>query len=246
MAAIGTAHRISDLPSPTTTSVVAAACRQIDVMTRRRLKRVAKPLLARDVARMIDIMHADGSGNALRDTAILLIGFAAALKREEISNVDVEDLNVKKEGLVIAVKRPDSLDPFQLGIPKLQGVRYCPVSALERWLSYESITSGPVFRRYYRGESLAEFRLSGQSINNIVKHRAAAAGFDPTLVSASSLRSGYAEERRRDGADAARIALETRRRFFDSLPVCVQQAGRFTDSPLQGTLESPDTDAAPS
>ena len=46
-----------------------------------------------------------GSLRALRDRAIILVGFAGAFRRSEVVALDVEDLEEAPEGLWITIRR---------------------------------------------------------------------------------------------------------------------------------------------
>jgi integrase len=69
-----------------------------------------------------------------------------------------------------------------------------PVIALKRWIAESRIDSGPLFRRIDQWGNLDLRALTPQSVNLIVKSRAAKAGLDPAAFSAHGLRSGYLTE----------------------------------------------------
>ena len=58
--------------------------------------------IVRDSVRVLSKMN---SRKALRDRALLLIGFAAALRRSELSAIDIEHLRFTAEGLVLTLPR---------------------------------------------------------------------------------------------------------------------------------------------
>ena len=236
LAAISLAHQISGLHTPTATVAVREARREIDARTQLRVKRVVRPLLARDIACMIDTMSADDSLWALRDTAVLLIGFAGALNSDEIRRLDTEALAFNENGLVVEAGHSDAMGAYRVGIPRLPGSQYCPVLALERWLADTGATTGAVFRKVLQDQSVAGTQLSNKTINRIVKCRASAAGFDSVNVGASSLRMGYLEQLKRNGLDAGRIAIEARTQVFVSDLALPSSARLLDDSPLHQVL----------
>jgi integrase len=79
------------------------------------------------------------------------------------------------------------------------------VALVREWLDAAGITEGPVFRPVSRSGTVhgAE-RLTTQTVANIVKRYAAAAGLDASF-GAHSLRAGYINTAAERGADLARI-----------------------------------------
>lgn len=126
---------------------------------------------------------------AVRDRAILLLGFFSAMRRSEISDLDWEDVEWKKDGFVLHIRqsKTDKLSEGQtVPVPKLEGDT-CPLEALELWLKIsESGGSGPLFTSLKSGS-----RLSAEAIARVVKQAAERAGFDPKLYGGHSLRSGF-------------------------------------------------------
>jgi site-specific recombinase XerD len=66
-------------------------------------QRQAAPLLRDDLGFVIERM--DDSLKAARDRALLLIGFAAALRRAELVSVTVTDIEQVRQGLVLHLRR---------------------------------------------------------------------------------------------------------------------------------------------
>ena len=90
-AAIAAAHRAQDEPNPCDSGAVAAVLAGIRRERGIRPLRKAQPLELKPLARLVEpIDTATLAG--LRDRALLLLGFAAALRRSELVALDVEDL----------------------------------------------------------------------------------------------------------------------------------------------------------
>jgi integrase len=89
-----------------------------------------------------------GSLRALRNRAIILLGFAGAFRRSELVALNVEDIEEVPEGLLIHIRRSKT-DQEGLGrklaIPR--GEIACPVAALRVWREAAAITSGALFVR---------------------------------------------------------------------------------------------------
>lgn len=95
-ASISKAHEARALPNPTRSELVRATMRGIK-RTRGCAQREAKPLLRDDLLLVLDAM---GDGlKAIRDRALLLIGFAGGLRRSELVGLDVTDIEHVRQGI---------------------------------------------------------------------------------------------------------------------------------------------------
>lgn len=141
-----------------------------------------------------------------RDRALLLLGFASGgRRRSEIAGLRVEDL-AEEEPVPVDPAVPDSPRlpclSIHLGRTKTTTVEDQasvvligrPVTALKAWLQVAHIDSGAIFRRIDQWGNLDRKALTPQSVNLVLKARAAQAGLDPAAFSAHGLRSGYLTE----------------------------------------------------
>ena len=102
LASISKAHQARGLSNPTRSELVRATLRGIK-RTRRCAQRQAKPLLRDDLLLVLDAMG-DGLKD-IRDRALLLIGFAGALRRSELVALDVADIEHVRRGIVLHLRR---------------------------------------------------------------------------------------------------------------------------------------------
>ncbi|MEF2559286.1 site-specific integrase, partial [Aurantimonas sp. C2-5-R2] len=147
----------------------------------------------------------------IRDRALLLIGFAGGFRRSELVGLDVADVETVRQGLVITLRRSKTDQTGagrKIGIPHGR-TRWCPVAALEVWLSTFGIEAGPILRGINRHGRVGDQRLSGEAVSIIVKKRLAAAGFDPEGYSGHSLRAGFATSAAQAGASSWKIRQQT-------------------------------------
>ncbi len=110
----------------------------------------------------------------LRDRALLLVGFAGALRRSELVAIDREHLRFAPEDMTLLVPRGGhkaTEEGAAIGIPRGPNPLACPVRAVEAWLRRSRIEWGSVFRRVSTGGSL-EDRLSPQGVWRILRRRA--------------------------------------------------------------------------
>jgi integrase len=123
----------------------------------------------------------------LRDRALILIGFAAALRRSELVALDVADIAHHPKGLVITIRRSKT-DQAGAGFTKAvpHGRKLGAVRALDAWLAAAGIGAGPVFRGV-RGTRVLGRRLCAHQVARIVQKRrhtkvGQGAVFDPLLT----------------------------------------------------------------
>lgn len=153
---------------------------------------------------------------ALRDAALLTLGWGMLSRRSELANLLIENLTVEDDGVtvVVAFSKTDqdaqgaaTFVPADPDDPAL-----CPVRCVRAWLEElraHGITSGPLFRHITRGGTMPARRgprgdfLSPDAIGAIVKDRAFLAGVsDPSRpVTAHGLRRGPAQEISEAGGD---------------------------------------------
>jgi integrase len=130
--------------------------------------------------------------SAIRDRALLLIGFAGAFRRSELVALNADDIEETAEGLRVTIRRSKTDQEGHghvIAIP--HGVIACPVTALKAWLEAAGIAQGPVFRPVAKGGRIRATRLTDRSVADIVKAHAQRAGLDPKLFAGHSLRSGF-------------------------------------------------------
>lgn len=235
LAAIRHFHALAGVSdSPTNSELVRAAMRGI-----RRSIGAAKdqkaPATADKILIMID--HIRNGIRGIRDRAILLFGFAGAFRRSELSALLVEDLEAVPDGLRVHIRKSktDQEGEGQV-VPIIKGDRACPVIAVQTWLEAANIENGPVFRRLGKGGRIFENALTPYSISQIVKTHAGRAGFDSTLYSGHSLRSGFLTSAALNGASISKMMDVSRHKSVDILLSYVRQAEEFKDHAGHGLL----------
>jgi integrase len=158
----------------------------------------------------------------LRDRAILLIGFASAMRRSELVALNVADLEWTSEGVMIRISRSKT-DQEGLGqsVAVPRGATACPVAALKAWIAAAGIVSGPLFVRIFnkKRQRVTDQRLHGRAIASIVKAGAARLGFDVSSFGAHSLRSGLVTSAVKRGVSLLKICDQTRHKSIEMLRV---------------------------
>lgn len=230
MASISVRHQHASFPSPTgdirVREVLKGIRRTIGTATDE-----AAPATIGDIRAMI--AHAGQNLTAVRDRALLLIGFAGAMRRSELTALDVADLERRDEGMALTLRRSKTDQEGagrKVALPYGSDPRTCPVRALDDWLTATDITDGPIFRPINRHGQVQPTRLSGQSVSLIVKRLAASAQMDSQRYSGHSLRAGFATSAAAAGATEAAIANQTGHRSMEILRRYVRHGNLFTDN----------------
>jgi integrase len=229
LASISKAHQARGLSNPVRSELVRATMRGIK-RTRGCAQREAKSLLRDDLLLVLDATG-DGMKN-VRDRALLLIGFAGALRCSELVALDVADVEHVRRGIVLQLRRSKTDQDGRgqkIAIPYGR-TRWCPVAALEAWLAASEITAGAIFRRVDRHGHVHNLRLSGEAVSLVIRERAAASGLDPAGYSGHSLRAGFATSAAQSGVPAWRIKAQTRHASDAMLSRYIREGELFTEN----------------
>jgi site-specific recombinase XerD len=232
LAAIRHAHKLRGHEPPTASEVVKSVSRGI----RRRLGTrpdQKAPATAKAIASMIKRIPAQTLAGK-RDRALLLIGFAGALRRSELVALDLDDVVRVGEGALLRIRKSKT-DQEGRGaeVPIPHGSKLRPLEALDLWTTAAGITEGALFRRVRKGDRLTSERLTDRAVALIVKRWAEAARLDPAAFSGHSLRAGFVTSALEAGADVFAAAdqgrwrkLETVREYDRRAKLFVKHAGK--------------------
>ncbi len=229
LVAIARAHVAQGVASPTNSELVKATLQGVR-RSRGSSVRQAAPLQKSQVVKMVQGLH---GLRGLRDTALLLIGFASALRRAELVSLDVEDVQFTGEGTLIRLRRGKTDQEGRgrdIAIPRVRG-RHCPSRSLLAWIEAAGMTTGALFRQVNRYDQLLPHRLMAQSVALIIKQRATAAGFDPSLYSGHSLRSGFVTNAAKGGASPSSIRAQTGHQSDAMVQRYIRDSQLFADNP---------------
>jgi integrase len=227
LASINAAYKLANHPSPTTTSIVSLTLSGIR-RTVGTAQRQVRPVLTEDLKRVVASLPADLRG--LRDRALVLIGFAAALRRSELISLSVEDIEESSGGLVITIRRSKTDQEAAgelVGVPYGSSPEACPVRALRAWLEAAGIESGPLFRRVDKHNNVGPHALQPGAVAEIVKQAVEAVGFDPSEFAGHSLRAGLATSAAQNGANEITIMATTRHRSSQMVRRYIRKGNLF-------------------
>jgi site-specific recombinase XerD len=232
LTAISNAHSVARFDSPTSTK--HAIVKEVWSGIRRTVgtAQVRKAAATTDhLKRMLAQVPNTTSGS--RDRAILLLGFAGALRRSEIVALRVEDVAYLPEGLVLNI-RSSKTDQERSGesVAIVHGPSpdTCPIQALRAWLLKGRISTGPLFRRVDRWSLVGDEALSDQVVALLVKKYAGRLGLDARLFSGHSLRAGLATSAAHAGATERTIMRQTRHKSEAMVRRYIREGNLFSQN----------------
>jgi integrase len=199
--------------------------------------RQAAALTTVDIRRLVSTCDASLAG--LRDRALLLLGYAGALRRAELVGIAREDIQIEAQGIRLLIPRAkgdQEGEGARLGIARGQHRDTCPVRALEAWLDQSDCKFGPVFRKVTMWGRVEHTALHPDAVRQILRRRAEAAGLmvgEGERLSPHGLRAGFVTEAYRAGARDEEIMDHTRHRDLKTMRGYVRRAKLVTESPVR-------------
>lgn len=225
---ISRAHVSQGLPDPAKNDLVRTVLRGVRRSKGKPQRQVA-PLLKQDLLALLPLMRGT---KGIRDRALLLLGFAAALRRSELVALDVADLQFVSEGLIVHQRRGKTDQEGagrKIAVPNGR-TSACPVKAVRQWLEHANIVSGAVFRSISKGQVIAAGRLTGPSVALILKGYAEKAGLPAANISGHSLRSGLVTSAAQIGVSTYKIQQQTGHRSAEMLARYIRDANLFENN----------------
>ena len=219
LAAIAHWHTSAGMPNPTDCELVRRVRRGLRRILGVAPRRRARPLLVQDLRQILAAVdRATAAGK--RDAALILLGFASALRRSELAALEVADITSKPGGLLITVRRSKG-DPHAAGqtvaVAEGRWADSDPLAALDAWLHIRPRAAARVFTRVHANGTVSSHPITAASVARIVKTRAHAVGFTADRITAHSLRAGHATSAAMAGVSLDRIAAQTRHRDLTTL-----------------------------
>jgi integrase len=234
LAALGKMHRFNDLPWNPAHRDIQEPLRGV-LRTRGRPVRKAAALTLPMLRQLL--ATCDGSVSGRRDRALLLFGFAGALRRSELVALQVEDVALAPGGLRLRIPRgkTDQVgEGAEVGLPRGRHGETCPVRAFEAWQAVAKRRAGPLFRRISSAGRVGDAGLHPDAVRRILAARARMAGLEIEgfdRLSPHALRVGFITEAYGKGARDEDIMRHTRHRDLRTMRGYVQRAGLLAESP---------------
>jgi integrase len=247
-AAIRYLHRAAGCPVPTDDVCVSETLAGIqrDAARKGQLPRKKVAATATILRRLLVPIPGDLRG--LRDRALLLVGFAGALRRSELAAIRLDHLEKTDRGIRLTLPHSKGAQDSAVTVPLPYGdTELCPVHALEAWLQAAGLTAGPVFRRIWLPPlpkpggppplpRIGTTAITAQTVAQVVQARAVAAGFGLRELGGHSLKRGALTTGMDRGIHPAKLKRLGRHKSFDVLGEYLEFGDLFEGHPLSGVL----------
>jgi integrase len=186
-----------------------------------------------------------------RDRALLLIGFAAGLRRAELASLEVTQrdgaagwIERMPDGLAIRLafsKTDQEGEGDTVGLPYAGAEDICPVRAYRAWLERSGISEGPAFRAITRHGRMGDVALSSAAVALIVKRVVVAAAVAEGITrqdadvtarrfAGHSLRAGHATSASENDAPGHAIQRQLRHKSFNTTAGYIREGRLFKGS----------------
>lgn len=210
LAVLASWHRAHGWDSPTEAPAVKTLLRQArkaqarkGVTVRKKTAAVVEPLQAM-LATCTDGLR------GVRDRALLLLAWSGGgRRRSEVVGLQVTD--VRRLDADTWVYALGATKTHTDGVRRDKPLRGEAAHALAAWLAAAPATSGPLFRRLHRGDTVGTTALTADHVARLVQRRAQLAGLDGDWA-AHSLRSGFVTEAGRQGVPLGEVMAMTEHR----------------------------------
>jgi integrase len=162
---------------------------------------------------------------AYRDVALILVGYAGALRCSEITELRDEDLHFGERGVVIHIRRSKEDQAgvgAYVGIPNAEDADLCPVRALQRWLAARGTRTTYVFPGI-AGRVVSNRPYSVSVAGRMVKARTGELGI-PGDWGTHSMRRGFCTSAARAGATLLQIGATTRHSTIEGIRGYIAEA----------------------
>ena len=236
LAALSRAHRLARQPWPAADPAIRNTLRGIQRKFGRPVRQAAA-LATEEVRALVATCANTPVGQ--RDRALLLLGYAGALRRSELVAIEYEHITFENDGLRLLIphaKGDQANKGVSIGIPRGSAPDTCPVRALEVWLKSSKCELGPVFRGIDVRGAIERRALHPDAVRQILRKRATLAGLvlpRGERLSPHGLRAGFITQAYINGARDEQIMDHTRQKDLRTMRGYVRRAKLVTDSPAK-------------
>ncbi|MBT9275963.1 tyrosine-type recombinase/integrase [Phycicoccus sp. MAQZ13P-2] len=174
--------------------------------------------------------------DVLRDKALILLGFAGAFRRVDLTRLRWRDIRIVREGLVVHlnISKTDVMGRGRdVGIPPGKSALTCPVRAVTAWrqrvedqLGPSAVDETPVFVQVGRSGRLCCDPITPEAVSRIVQRWARSAGLQGKW-GGRSLRAGFISTAADLEIPLELIAEQSRHATLDSLILYIRNDDVF-------------------
>jgi len=251
LAALAQWHIDQGFPDPTKAPVVRKVFRGIQALHPAQEKR-AKPLQIEHLQQVEESLNsaiamacAAGDRGAemrhLRDKALLLLGFWRGFRSDELTRLQVENVEVVPgEGMTCYFSQTKTDRAYKGTSFKVAALsRLCPVEAYLAWIETSRLTDGAVFRGIDRWGHVANVGMNADSLVPLLRAILSDAGVvSSELYSGHSLRRGFANWATSNGWDLKTLMEYVGWKNIQSAMRYVDGADPFAKRRIEASLDA--------
>lgn len=231
LSAISQQHQVAGHDSPTRSPLVRLTMQGIlrEHAPKQTVRRV-QPAVTSVIQKMIG--NLDDSLIGKRDRALILIGFAGAFRRSELTNLQLGDITESDDGLRVRLRQSKTDQEgqgFVKGIPYGTDPTTCPVRAWQAWKATAGLHDGRAFRSVDRHGKVGT-SLSTQAVADLIKRRTREAGLDSAEFSGHSLRAGLITAAAMNNVSEREIAKQSGHKSLPILRTYIREGSLFTEN----------------
>lgn len=175
---------------------------------------------------------------AIRDRALLNLGFISAMRRAEIASLTMKDIKFVDNGIEIHIMQSKTGER-ELVVPFGSNPYTCPVRSLKAWLQEANITEGPIFRAVNRHGHVSNRPMAPHSIaliiqgNDYIQDKTKEAKLKGQAVPSyggHSLRAGFVTTAIIKGVPEDLIMAQTGHKKRDTLDKYIRRTNKWVDN----------------
>lgn len=203
-------------------------------------RKQAQALGLKELDKIVAYCQAQSGMLAIRNRALLLIGFFGAFRRSELVSLTWEQVQFVKDGMIIQLHRSktDQIGEGARCVIPFGDDKRCPIRALIDWRQVSAQWEGPLFRRVSKAGKLLAQAITPRYWNTVLRDMAQQAGCTHAAqVSSHSLRRGFATEAARLGASMPAIQHHGRWRSTKTVIEYIEAGRSFEDSAVKVLFE---------
>lgn len=179
----------------------------------------------------IMVCNLDMSLQDTRTKAMILIGFSCAMRRSEILNLTVDDIQFFNEGMSVNIrqsKTDQTKEGQTLYISHASDVELCPIHAVKGWIELSGISEGPLFQSIDCG-SVTGRQLSENAFYVAFNNLVTKSGLEGKITP-HSLRAGFCTVASYSGVSIERIADHARHKVLDTTRRYIRPVNNFNNA----------------
>jgi site-specific recombinase XerD len=193
-------------------------------------KKGKEPILIKTLKTILEAIS-QNTNNGIRDKALLSFGWASAMRRSEIVQLNWNDISFIEEGIIVNI-RQSKTDKFgegqKIAILNARNPSICPIKSLKAWKDINAHEA--VFCSVTRKGTVTGKRLPDRDVARIIKKWISNIGLDDSGFAGHSLRSGLITTASKNSVSDHVIMKHTRHKSAQMIHVYTRDNSLVNDN----------------